>query len=166
MDAFEAERHLIGWLAVVILAISPWVTPVPAAAHDECATSASAYGAGPTTLLEAQGPKEKLGAWYEVPLPPAKDRMQSVHAALLPSGKVLMVSGRSFRLTKKDGKIIEGVDGTNYDAVNNSALFDPPIPDRWRQVGYLAQNPSTRRFRPRAGTLRVRGPGDRVKRCV
>jgi Domain of unknown function (DUF1929) len=127
-EELRLKRCLVCWLAVLLVAASPSTIPVRSAAHDECATPASAYGVRPTTLLEAQGPKEKLGAWYEVPLPPVKDRMQCVHAALLPSGKVLMVSGSSFRLTKKDGKIIEGVDGTNYDAVNNSALFDPTVP--------------------------------------
>ena len=35
--------------------------------------------------------KQEKGDWYVPPLPPLKDRMQSIHAVLLPSGKVLML---------------------------------------------------------------------------
>ena len=55
-----------------------------------------------------------MGAWETIPMPPQKDRMQSVHTTLLPNGKILMVNGSSFRshLVKENGeyKFIEGVD--------------------------------------------------------
>ena len=38
---------------------------------------------------ERNSEKKEKGGWYVPPLPLLKDRMQSVHAALLPSGKVL-----------------------------------------------------------------------------
>ncbi|WP_013334263.1 galactose oxidase early set domain-containing protein [Gloeothece verrucosa] len=76
-------------------------------------------------LSESQ---ETLGAWEILPLPKEK-RMQSVHTIMLPNGKVLIVNGSSFRstLTQEDGvnKIIEGVDVTNYDVINNTSLLDP-----------------------------------------
>lgn len=70
-----------------------------------------------------------MGAWETIPLAPSGDRIQSVHTALLPNGKILMVNGSSFRstLTKENDKyqFIEGVDLTNYDLVNHSGLLDP-----------------------------------------
>lgn len=70
------------------------------------------------------------GAWETIPMPPQKDRMQSVHTSLLPNGKVLMVSGSSFRsrLVKKEDdtyEFIEGVDPKKQKYFNNSGLFDP-----------------------------------------
>ena len=55
--------------------------------------------------------------------------MQSVHVALLPDGKVLIVNGSSFRIKfcKQCGKFAEGVDGTDYDVVNNSSIYDPQL---------------------------------------
>lgn len=43
------------------------------------------------------GPKETMGLWETLPLPPPEDRMQSVHTVVLPNGKVLVVNGSSFR---------------------------------------------------------------------
>ncbi len=75
------------------------------------------------------GPKEEMGTWETIPMPPKEDLMQSVHTVLLPNGKVLSVNGSSFRstLVKDNGKIsfVEGVAVTDYDVVNNTSLFDP-----------------------------------------
>lgn len=72
------------------------------------------------------GSKAEMGEWYRVPLTAdPKDRMQAIHSILLPNGKVLMVSGSSFRLILKDGVPIEALDGSNPVNVNQSALFDP-----------------------------------------
>ena len=88
------------------------------------------FGIGKQAIADtAIGSKETMGAWETIPLPPLEDRMQSVHTTVLPNGKVLMVNGSSFRstLVKEDGeyKFIEGVDPTNYDAINNTGLLDP-----------------------------------------
>ncbi|MGD1911501.1 MAG: galactose oxidase-like domain-containing protein [Rivularia sp. (in: cyanobacteria)] len=78
----------------------------------------------------AIGSKETMGAWETIPMPPQKDRMQSVHTILLPNGKILMVSGSSFRsryYIDENGKehFKEGVDPNNQEFFNNSGLFDP-----------------------------------------
>ncbi|MEM9922720.1 MAG: galactose oxidase-like domain-containing protein [Cyanobacteria bacterium P01_D01_bin.50] len=78
--------------------------------------------------------QETMGAWETIPMPPQKDRMQSVHTTLLPNGKILMVSGSSFRSflkkeKKENGeyeyKFVEGVDPKKQEYFNNSGLFDP-----------------------------------------
>lgn len=75
------------------------------------------------------GPKEAMGAWETLPLPPPQDRMQSVHTILLPNGKVLVVNGSSFRTTQlkdnTDIDLVEGVDVKDYKVINNTGLLDP-----------------------------------------
>jgi hypothetical protein len=75
------------------------------------------------------GPKKDMGAWETIPMPPPENRMQSVHTLLLPNGKVLSLTGSSFRTTliKDNDKIsfIEGVDVKDDDVINNTSLFDP-----------------------------------------
>ena len=79
-----------------------------------------------TGLLAVDGPKEEMGAWYAPPLPPQTDRMQAVHATLLPNGKVLIVNGSSNRNTMDENGIIQnGVDVWDYAVVNNTVIFDP-----------------------------------------
>jgi hypothetical protein len=85
---------------------------------------------GKTAIADSlPGSKKTMGYWETLPMPPVGDRLQSVHTILLPNGKVLMVNGSSFRstLVEENGKysFIEGVDPTNYDAINNTGLFDP-----------------------------------------
>lgn len=47
-------------------------------------------------LLTYEGCPEEMGAWYMLPMPKEeKDRMQAVHAAVLPDKKVLIVNGSS-----------------------------------------------------------------------
>jgi len=85
----------------------------------------------PNGLLATQGPMEQMGAWLTPPMPSEAERMQSIHTVLLPDGKVLMVSGSSNRnrieatTNGKDGKVVDGVDVSNYDVTNNVAIFDP-----------------------------------------
>ncbi|MEA5469013.1 galactose oxidase early set domain-containing protein [Spirulina sp. 06S082] len=90
------------------------------------------YGSGNAIAADYNptGPKEEMGDWHLVPLPPnPEDRMQSVHTSLLPNGKILMVNGSSNRNTlekTEDGyKFEDGVNTANYDAINNTTLFDP-----------------------------------------
>lgn len=75
------------------------------------------------------GPQAEMGSWETIPMPAKENRMQSVHTILLPNGKVLSVSGSSFRntLVNDNGKItfVEGVGAGKYDAINNTSLFDP-----------------------------------------
>ncbi len=76
------------------------------------------------------GPEQEMGSWETVPMAPPESRMQSVHTVLLPNGKVLSVNGSSFRNTltkneKGEDVFIEGVGSGDYDAINNTSLFDP-----------------------------------------
>ncbi|MFZ1025508.1 MAG: galactose oxidase-like domain-containing protein [Limnoraphis robusta] len=85
---------------------------------------------GKTAVADSlPGSKKTMGYWETLPMPPVEDRLQSVHTILLPNGKVLMVNGSSFRstLVEENGKysFIEGVDPTNYDAINNTGLLNP-----------------------------------------
>jgi hypothetical protein len=72
--------------------------------------------------------KRDKGYWYAPPLPPLADRMQAVHAVLLPSGKVLIASGSSNRDRLEEGEIRDGVDVQDYATVDNTAIFDPEAP--------------------------------------
>jgi hypothetical protein len=86
-------------------------------------------------LLATEGPPQELGAWYIPPLPPEQERMQAVHAALLPNGKVLIVNGSSNRNRLELGEIREGVDPSleiMAGLIDNTALFNPadlPVDD-------------------------------------
>src|SRR5208337_5126994 len=51
----------------------------------------SKLAAGEKPGLASEGPPEQKGSWFVPPLPAEKDRLQSIHAVLLPNGKVLMV---------------------------------------------------------------------------
>ncbi len=78
----------------------------------------------------AVGSPEEMGLWETVPMAAKEDLMQSVHTILLPNGKVLSVNGSSFRNTlvkneKGKNTFIEGVGIGDYDAINNTSLFDP-----------------------------------------
>lgn len=102
------------------------------------ALSLTLFGWEQAIASPAIGPKETMGKWKTIPMPSPEDRMQSVHTNLLPNGKILIVNGSSFRSTliEENGeyKFKEGVDPTNYNAINNTALLDPktgefePIP--------------------------------------
>lgn len=85
----------------------------------------------PQTLLTYEGCPEEMGAWYMLPMPEQQaDRMQAVHAILLPSNKVLIANGSSNRNTLAPGdKFIDGVNTTNYNVVNNTSIFDPSLSD-------------------------------------
>ncbi|MDJ0901141.1 MAG: DUF1929 domain-containing protein [Xenococcus sp. MO_188.B8] len=83
--------------------------------------------------------KEELGCWQKYPLPRDEEEnilpIQSVHSSLLPNGKILMVNGSSNRNTidrqtdanGADIKVsfIDGVKTTDYEVIDNTALFDP-----------------------------------------
>ena len=75
-----------------------------------------------------------MGAWYTVPLPPKSDRMQGVHTAVLPNGKVLIVNGSSNRNRIENGKILDGVDVTDPKVLDNTAIFDPSLSDPDRKL--------------------------------
>lgn len=93
----------------------------------------AAPGSDPTSLLATVKPAHESGAWELVPLPKEEDRMQSVHVALLPDGLVLVANGSSFRLAKKGERVYEGIDGKEYDAVNNTGLFNP-VTKEWCRI--------------------------------
>lgn len=95
------------------------------------------------------GPKEALGAWWTPPLPAEADRMQAVHIALLPSGKVLIVNGSSNRnrweLDKNDSQkviVTDGIAPLDYAAVNNTSLFDPTAAPSLSGMTRIASPPS------------------------
>ncbi len=99
-----------------------------------------------TKGLMAEGPPEKRGSWFVPPLPAEpKDRLQSIHAVLLPNGKVLMVNGSSNRnRIEPDGSIQDGVSSRDYDVVNNTALFDPSFADPKNPSGVVRiESPKT-----------------------
>ena len=111
IQALKSHRYVIwAWiLSIAVLMVLPAYPGSYAAASDD---------------LE----KGEKGDWYTPPLPPLHDRMQAVHAVLLPNGKVLIVNGSSNRNRIEDGKILDGVDVTDYATVNNTAIFDPSAP--------------------------------------
>jgi hypothetical protein len=81
-------------------------------------------------FLTYEGCPAEMGAWYMLPMPEEKDRMQAVHAALLPDSKVLIVNGSSNRNhVTPEGKIEDGLDNSKYDVVNNTSIFDPTLSD-------------------------------------
>ncbi|MGA7498119.1 MAG: galactose oxidase early set domain-containing protein [Isosphaeraceae bacterium] len=89
----------------------------------------SKLAAGEMPGLASEGKPEDKGSWIVPPLPAEQDRLQSIHAVLLPNGKVLMVNGSSNRnRIERDGTIQDGVSSRDYAVVNNTALFDPSLP--------------------------------------
>lgn len=81
-------------------------------------------------LRTDEGCPEEMGAWYMLPMPKEEERMQAVHAALLPDNTVLIANGSSNRnrVTLED-EIEDGVNTKNYDVVNNTSIFDPSLSD-------------------------------------
>jgi hypothetical protein len=106
------------------------------------------WSAGPAAdndgrpLSAVFGPKETLGAWWTPPLPAVQDRMQAVHIALLPSGKVLIVNGSSNRNRIQNGEVVDGINPLDYAAVNNTSLFDPAAPASQSGLTRIASPPS------------------------
>lgn len=81
-------------------------------------------------LLTYEGCPTEMGAWYMLPMPEENDRMQAVHAVVLPNNKVLIVNGSSNRNhVTVEGKIEDGLDNSKYDVVNNTSIFDPSLSD-------------------------------------
>ncbi len=81
-------------------------------------------------LLTYEGCPTEMGAWYMLPMPEKKDRMQAVHAAILPNSKVLIVNGSSNRNhVTEAGKIEDGLDTSKYEVVNNTSILDPSLSD-------------------------------------
>ncbi|MDF0556157.1 galactose oxidase early set domain-containing protein [Kamptonema sp. UHCC 0994] len=80
-------------------------------------------------LRAVEGSTEKKGAWYTPPMPKnINERMQGLHASLLPNGKVLIVNGGSVRLSLvSEG--IKGKDARKPWLMDNTALFDPSLSD-------------------------------------
>lgn len=80
-------------------------------------------------LRAVEGSAEKKGAWYTPPMPKnINERMQGLHASLLPNGKVLIVNGGSVRLLLVN-QGIKGKDARKPWLMDNTALFDPTLSD-------------------------------------
>ena len=89
-----------------------------------------------STILTYEGCAEEMGAWYMLPMPEAEDRMQAVHAILLPSNKVLVASGSSNRnRVDANGVIQDNINTRDYDVVNNTNIFDPSLSDPFYKEG-------------------------------
>jgi hypothetical protein len=130
-------------LAVLVLAVAIALSGFREALADDTPPSDAKICGGPPSKLENllrgtlkdkllayEGCPEEMGAWYMLPMPEEKDRMQAVHAAVLPDNKVLIVNGSSNRnRVTLEGKIEDGVDTTNYDVVNHTSIFDPSLSD-------------------------------------
>jgi hypothetical protein len=88
-------------------------------------------------LLTYEGCAEEMGAWYMLPMPEKEeDRMQAVHAVLLPDNTVLIANGSSNRnRITAEGKVEDGVNTQNYDVVNNTSIFDPSLSDPYYKGG-------------------------------
>ena len=118
----------------VAIALCGWSDALPSASQI-CAGQRSALetelrGKLGNKLLTYEGCPEEMGAWYMLPMPEEKDRMQAVHVALLPNNTVLIVNGSSNRnRITLEGKIEDGVDTKNYEVVNNTSIFDPSLSD-------------------------------------
>lgn len=81
-------------------------------------------------LLTYEGCPAEMGAWYMLPMPKEEDRMQAVHAALLPNSKVLIANGSSNRNhVTADGKIEDGLDNSKDEVVDNTSIFNPSLSD-------------------------------------
>ena len=137
-------RHkLLKILAIFVLAMAITFSGWSYANADEAPSDASKICPGSPSKLETElrgklkdklltyeGCPEEMGAWYMLPMPAEKDRMQAVHAALLPDAKVLIVNGSSNRNhVTAEGKTEDGVDTKNDDVVNNTSIFDPSLSD-------------------------------------
>lgn len=80
-------------------------------------------------LRAVEGSKETMGAWYTPPMPKnINERMQGLHAALLPNGKVLIVNGGSVRV-QLVYKGTKGKDDRQPWLLDNTSLFDPTLSD-------------------------------------
>ena len=89
-----------------------------------------------STILTYEGCAEEMGAWYMLPMPEPEDRMQAVHAALLPSNKVLVASGSSNRNRVDDNGVLQdNIDTRDYNVVNNTNIFDPSLSDTFYKEG-------------------------------
>ena len=98
-------------------------------------------------LLTYEGCPEEMGAWYMLPMPQEEDRMQAVHAALLPNNKVLIVNGSSNRnRVTAENKIEDGVNTKDYAVVNNTSIFDPSLSDPYYAKGNQAPDFNTSPF--------------------
>ena len=94
-----------------------------------CGHVDEAIAASPPPYEPMVGPKEEMGAWSLIPLPPAEDQMQAVHTILLPNQKVLIANGSSNRSRLENGQVLIGVDGKKPEVVDNTTLFDPALSD-------------------------------------
>jgi len=128
--------------------LSPFEKDLRTALGDNLNPNVLNFSSVPGQLLAYEGCPEEMGAWLLLPMPKESDRMQAVHATLLPDGKVLIVNGSSNRnrfekladrnpadgVDPYKGEIIfenavyilkDGVDTRNSQVVDNTSLFDP-----------------------------------------
>ena len=75
--------------------LSPFEKALRTALGDNLNPNVLNFSSVPGQLLAYEGCPEEMGAWLLLPMPKESDRMQAVHAALLPDGQVLIVNGSS-----------------------------------------------------------------------
>jgi hypothetical protein len=140
-----------------------------------------------TKFLAYEGCPEEMGAWAMLPMPENEaDRMQAVHAVLLADNTVLILNGSSNRnradkVAGRDPtnnppdpllgeiaignavyKMQDGVDTYDYDAVNNTSIFDPSLSDPY----YKQIQTGNSAIKPDFTTLpftRISSPPSKVK---
>jgi hypothetical protein len=128
--------------------LSPFEKALRTALGDNLNPNVLNFSSVPGQLLAYEGCPEEMGAWLLLPMPKESDRMQAVHAALLPDGQVLIVNGSSNRnrfekladrkpengVDPYKGEIIfenavyvlkDGVDTRNDQVVDNTSIFNP-----------------------------------------
>ncbi|MGK7872068.1 MAG: galactose oxidase early set domain-containing protein [Xenococcaceae cyanobacterium] len=152
-------QRLILICVAFVTVISLWSLPIQKVVASEICSSGDpsplekqlrkAIGdAYSSTILTYEGCPEEMGAWYMLPMPQdEKDRMQAVHAILLPSNKVLIANGSSNRnRVGDDGTIQDNIDTGNYDVVNNTNIFTPSLSDPFytRKEHNFVSNPFKR----------------------
>ncbi len=136
-------KKLLKILAIFVFALSVILCPGSYATADAVSSSGSEVCTELPSKLETklrkklgtkfltyEGCAQEMGAWYMLPMPEEEDRMQAVHAALLPNSKVLIVNGSSNRNhVTAEGKIEDDIGNSKYPVINNTSIFDPSLSD-------------------------------------
>ncbi|MBW4631249.1 MAG: DUF1929 domain-containing protein [Iphinoe sp. HA4291-MV1] len=116
-------RLFIAFLLAITVTLCGWDNAIPGLSY------AYAANLSEPPLRAVEGSAKKMGAWYTPPMPKnINERMQGLHVALLPNGKLLIVNGGSVRLSLQ-GEGIEGKDGRKPWLLDNTSLFDPTLSD-------------------------------------
>ncbi|MFN6248071.1 hypothetical protein, partial [Microcystis sp.] len=106
--------------------LSPFEKDLRTALGDNLNPNVLNFSSVPGQLLAYEGCPEEMGAWLLLPMPKESDRMQAVHATLLPDGKVLIVNGSSNRNRFEklaDRNPADGVDPYKGEIIFENAVY-------------------------------------------